>query len=156
MTTERHYWVPEHRQQGGCSVTHLSPLPAGYGASPGMMGRRLGGRRQGRWDQLGDSASRQKQGVECNSVAIAFALIIGSNGDPPHSSASYLFIFHLYHLHVWAHTVTDAEPPSSSDALLAGLQFNHCSAESKGQTVGGQWAVGGSILIISLNETGHH
>lgn len=27
---------------------------------------------------------------------------------------------------------------------------------SKGQTVGGQWAAEGSILIISLNETGHH
>lgn len=152
---ERHYWVPEHRQQGGCSITHLSPPPAGYGASPEMMGLRLARRRQGRWDQLGDSASRQKRGVERNSVSIAFALLIGSNGDPPLLTQLFTH-FHLYHLHVWARTATDAEPPSSSEALLAGLQFNHCSAESKGQTVGGQWAVGGSILIISLNETGHH
>lgn len=155
MTTERHYWVPEHRQQGGCSVTHLSSLPAGYAASLRMMGQRLGGRRQNRWDQLGDGASRQKQGATA-SPSHSPSSSVPTVTPTPHSSPSYLFIFHLSHLHVWARTVTDAEPPSSSEALLAGLQFNQCSAESKGQTVGGQWAVGGSILIISLNETGHH
>lgn len=65
-------------------------------------------------------------------------------------------IFHLHHLHVWANTVTDAELLTSYKTVLAGLQFNHCSSGSKGQTVGGQWAAEGSILIISLNETGHH
>lgn len=64
--------------------------------------------------------------------------------------------FHLHHLHVWANTVTDAELLTSYKTVLAGLQFNHCSSGSKGQTVGGQWAAEGSILIISLNETGHH
>ena len=56
MTTEHLYGVPEHGQQGACSVSHLSPPPAGYRGSAGRMGQCLGGHRWCLWDHLGDSA----------------------------------------------------------------------------------------------------
>lgn len=47
MTTEHLAGVPEHGQQGACSVSQLSPLPAGYGVRiEPCLGRRI----QGLWD----------------------------------------------------------------------------------------------------------
>lgn len=169
MTTEHLYRVPEHRQQDACSVSHLSLLPAGYDVSPWRIEQCLGRHRQGLWDQLGDRAPGVETGQRMQhqqhlyhhfhlyyrplDLLLTFPLLNFSLS----SLSSFLpSSFSIFPIFLCGPPVTDAESLTSFKTALAGLQFNHCNTRSKGQTVGSQWAAAGSILIISLNDTGHH
>lgn len=126
MTTELLHLVPERGQQGACSVSHLSPLPAGDGGSPGRMGQRLAGYRWSPWDQLGDGAPGAERGQRVQHQhhrRITSTLVITrlSLTSTSHERAYAHFLpIHLFHLllppHVWAQMQSACPPYSTAPA----------------------------------------